>query len=361
VILRGIVAALLISKSAFAAPAIPVDPVIGILDAFKTHDIVALGEGRHGNQQDSDFRLKLIRDPRFAQTVNDIMVECGAGQHQVIADRFTHGDPVPDAELRLVWQDTTQAGTTCDRPIYADLFRTVRAVNAALPPARRMRVLLGDTPIDWHKIEKGTSKWERTDAFPADLIEHEVLAKHRKALIVYGGIHFLRKNPYWPLRDKAKAERDFAMAPDSIVTRLEAHGAKLFSIYTEAEHDLTSLDRDIARWPVPSLAILRETSLGQASFTALYPFEMMFAYPGAGGKTVIERVRADPARSPRIQDEFDALLYLGPTASITMSKLPAAQCADPGYLAFRRKRLALTARFGMADANSLSESCPGAR
>jgi erythromycin esterase-like protein len=32
-------------------PAVPLDAVSAIIEAFTTHDIVALGEGSHGNEQ----------------------------------------------------------------------------------------------------------------------------------------------------------------------------------------------------------------------------------------------------------------------------------------------------------------------
>jgi hypothetical protein len=63
------------AQTAGPIPALPSDPITGILDAFRSHRMVALGEGTHGNEQGHAFRLALIRDPRFAQTVNDIVVE----------------------------------------------------------------------------------------------------------------------------------------------------------------------------------------------------------------------------------------------------------------------------------------------
>jgi hypothetical protein len=66
-------------------------------------------------------------------------------------DRFVTGARVPDEELRHVWQNTTMAGTIWDRPIYEEFFRAVRAINAAARD-RRLRVLLGDPPIDWDAI-----------------------------------------------------------------------------------------------------------------------------------------------------------------------------------------------------------------
>jgi len=52
-------------------PAVPVEPITAILEAFRTHDVVALGEGAHNNEQSHALRLSLLRDPRFAATVND--------------------------------------------------------------------------------------------------------------------------------------------------------------------------------------------------------------------------------------------------------------------------------------------------
>ena len=101
-------------------PAIPREPIAAILDAFRSHSLVALGEGRHGNEQGHAFRLSLIRDSRFPAVVNDIVVEFGSASHQPVMDRFVRGEQVPEQELRLAWQDTTQPHTIWDRPIYED-------------------------------------------------------------------------------------------------------------------------------------------------------------------------------------------------------------------------------------------------
>ena len=77
-------------------PAIPREPIAAILDAFRSHSLVALGEGRHGNEQGHDFRLSLIRDSRFPAVVNDIVVEFGSASHQAVMDRFVRGEQVPN-------------------------------------------------------------------------------------------------------------------------------------------------------------------------------------------------------------------------------------------------------------------------
>jgi len=70
-----------------AKPAIPTEPIAAIIDAFKSHNIVALGEP-HGNEQAHAVRLALLRDPRFPAVVNDIVWECGNARYQGVMDRL---------------------------------------------------------------------------------------------------------------------------------------------------------------------------------------------------------------------------------------------------------------------------------
>jgi len=68
--------------------AVPLQAIPAILDLFKTHQVVGLGEGPHGNVEGHAFRLKLIRDPRLPAVVNDILVESGTARYQEVMDRF---------------------------------------------------------------------------------------------------------------------------------------------------------------------------------------------------------------------------------------------------------------------------------
>src|SRR5688572_22061848 len=77
----------LAQQSASPRPAVPIDPIAAILEAFRNHNVIALGES-HGNEQIHAFRLRLLRDPRFAATVTDIVVECGNARYQDMMDRF---------------------------------------------------------------------------------------------------------------------------------------------------------------------------------------------------------------------------------------------------------------------------------
>jgi hypothetical protein len=103
----------------------------------------------------------LIREPRFADVVNDIVVESGNSRFQDVVDAFVSGRQVPDTTLRQVWQNTTVANFVWERPIYEQFFRTVRDVNASLPKQKQLRLLLGDPAIDWQTVHTADDllKW----------------------------------------------------------------------------------------------------------------------------------------------------------------------------------------------------------
>src|SRR5215211_8160942 len=148
-------ACLVSAVAAAQPPATPADPTTVILNALRTHPVVALSEGQHWNLQSHAYRLSLLRDRRLAEAVNDIVVEFGDARYQEVIERYVAGGDVPSDELRHVWEDTTMTNTVFDMPIYEEFFRTVREVNRSVPAVKRLRVLLGDPPVDWAKISSG--------------------------------------------------------------------------------------------------------------------------------------------------------------------------------------------------------------
>jgi hypothetical protein len=165
-------------------PAIP-----AILAAFDKYEIVGMPEA-HGFKDLDDFILSLIRNPKFSEKVNDIAVECGNSLYQLVLDRYMAGEDVPFTEVRKVWRNTTQAmcGTS---GFFEQLFPLVRAINRRLPPTERLRVLAGDPPIDWDQVKsfQDRSQFHDRDGSIASVMEKEVLAKHRKALMLFGTFH----------------------------------------------------------------------------------------------------------------------------------------------------------------------------
>src|SRR5882724_11550470 len=125
--------------------------VDAVLALYRQADIVALGE-RHWAKQDSDFRIRLVQDPRFVEAIDHIVIEAGDALYQDVLDRYVNGDSVPADELRRVWEDTTQPGAW-DSPVYRDFLAVGRQVNLQTARSRPLRVLAGDPAMDWDAIK----------------------------------------------------------------------------------------------------------------------------------------------------------------------------------------------------------------
>ena len=327
-------------------PAVPVEPIGAIVEAFRSNSIVALGDA-HGNQQAQAFLKSLIRDARFATVVNDIVIEFGNARYQNLVDRFVRGETVSADSLQLVWRNTTVAN---EIPVDEEFFQVVRTVNASLPRERQLRVLLGDPPIDWSAVRDRADhfKWlAMRDSYPASLIQVEVLARQRRALVVYGQLHYQRKNVMSNL-DMS----DWRM--QSIVSLIEgASPTKVFTIWN-VDDALTSVQPDIAAWRAPSLAILRGTNLGATDITAITPTPVRFAFQGE----TRSQVSRDQWRSLRAEDQLDAVLYLGPRSTLTTAPFPRRICADRRYIEERLRRIALTG-IPPVEAERVKQHCEG--
>lgn len=285
----------------------PLDAIATILDAFRTHPVVGIEE-EHTDEGSHAFRLSLIRDPRFPVVVNDILVEFGNSRYQDIVDRFIGGGQVADEDLKKVWQNTTQAHTIWDRPIYEEFYRAVRAINATLPQGRRLRVLLGDPPFDWDAVRTADDLRGRSFArskHPADILVREVLPKGRRALVIYGALHLWKQNLQGP----------------NLIEHLEKDGGiKAFVVLTHPHASLDVLRANPESWPAPSMPLTR----------------------GSG-----------------LETQLDAILYLGSPSGKKTSRLSAALCSDKRYREMRTRRMALAGNEKAAEL--LERECAAAR
>ena len=236
--------------------ATPIEPAAGIADALRTHQVVAVTAG-HGDARGYAFGLALVRDPRVNVAVNDVVIEEGSARYQDVADRYVpRGRRVAGHAARGVAQKrrSPDSGST---PHGKHFFLTVREINVSRPRERQLRVLLGDPPIEWEHVQTAADhrKWiEMRDWYPADLIEREVIAKNRHALLFYGEMHFQRKQIAANYQSHGDAE--------TIISRLEEKWhATTLTIFT-AGTALTKGHPEVGSWPVPSLALVRGTTLG---------------------------------------------------------------------------------------------------
>jgi Haem-binding uptake, Tiki superfamily, ChaN len=166
--------------------------VEGIVSGWNQADLVCLGE-HHGSKQDSDLRIALVRNPQFARIVKLIVVEFANPVHQDVLDRFVlDGAEVPHEELASVWRDSSSPGIVWESPVYESFLRAVREVNQRLPFYRqRIRVIGGDSPIDWKKITtpQQLAPLLNRNGNIRNILAQKVLEKHVKSLAIYGAAH----------------------------------------------------------------------------------------------------------------------------------------------------------------------------
>jgi hypothetical protein len=302
-----------------------------ILDAFRTHPLVLLGES-HRSAETHAFLRALVGHPDFANAVDDIVIESGNTRYQALLDRYVRGDSIPRDSLRLVWRNTTQL-LAWDSPLYEQFIETIRDVNRRLPVEKRMRVLAGDPPIDWSRVASsadfprsyGYRDWQTTE-----IVEKEVLARGRRALVVIGAAHIHHVEP----------RRDTVIPP---VERLGlgealelAHPGAAYSVYTIVGKQHLELQRALAAIAAPTMLVpVSGSSLEGMSSRLLFGG---MTFPGS-----------DPARQPvfpTIGKTVDAFLYLGPFDNKILAD-PSVYRDDPGYLAEIRRRIrVLTQVFG---------------
>jgi hypothetical protein len=300
-----------------------VSAVISILDSVP---IVAIMD-EHLLAQEGEFYQRLIRDPRFAQKANDIVVEFGNELYQSVADRYVSGEKVPLDSLRMIWEDNTQGALlTFSSPMYANILHAARDVNAKLPKRRQLRVLLGDPAVEWKTVTR-EQLWEihkRRGDVMRELARDSVVAKGRRGIIIGGGNHLRRGRVDEQGRDtkwRELSHRVFIISPH------EGFGG-----------NAARYDAVLDSLPLGSLVPVRGTFLENIEID-----EAEQEVPARG-------TPAPPAPEPprgmhrahaglKLGDHYDAILYLGPISSYTAVSADVDRIRrDPARLAALHKR-----------------------
>ncbi len=326
----------------FAQPKQPVirPAVDGVLAAFDDHPIVGLGDA-HLMAQEEDFYAALVRDPRFAAKVKNVVVEFGAASDQKIVDRYMNGENVPYTELRKIWTDPFGWSPPPFVLGYANLFAQLRVVNLALPPAQRVRVWLSHPPVDWSKLKRREDFHPVPgvrDSYPASLIEREILARGEKALIIYGYGHFNTDTSLSPL---------FGPQPSLAMILNRDHPGALFVIvpYTGFLDKACNLAFEITakEWPVPAIVTpIAGTSLDDEKARQQCPRGPHEPVPPGVTKEQLPQLIANFERY-MAGVNADAMLYLGAVASLTRSPFLPDAYLDAAYQQEVMRHMAIVA------------------
>lgn len=301
----------------------PMPATAALLRAFDRYRIVALGEA-HWLKEEHDFLQSLLRDPAVSTIVQDIVVEFGNALYQSVMDRYIAGDPVPITEVQQAWRNCVNPEFTWSSPLYAQFFAAVREANKTKSASRRIRVWLGDPPVDWSKVQK------KEDLHPFEvqrrnqlvtIVEREVLSKRRKALLIAGSLHLLRDTgmppglPMMPLPPTAHGPLQhmlIQMPPDKALVQYieERHPGTTFVVMPHVGFGTRTaeLEPRLAGWQKPMIALLRGTWLGAIEFGPIIAPNVTMEIAGKKVKPYGGRTLADLA---------DAYLYLGPRHLLT--------------------------------------------
>lgn len=303
--------------------------VDGVLAAFKSHPLVGLGE-HHALAQEGDFYVALVSDPRFAETVGNVVVEFGSAAHQDILDRYLAGEDVPYPELRRVWTDVVGWYPAVAWTMYVDFFAQVRLVNARLPAEKRIKVWLADPALDWQAVRtrEDLKPYQASrDTFGAQLIEREILSPGRKALVIYGYPHF--QNFF--LRNTGVEAVDTVWAqvarkhPDAFYV-IKAH------VGLPDKACSTRFEARIKDWTPGTLAApVKGTWLADDLYDPACPgLPQVLRPPGAPEPVFSGEMLASMQKAVR-DAPLDALLYLGPEAALTRSPAIPDTYLDAAY------------------------------
>jgi hypothetical protein len=292
----------------------------GIFAAFIRRPLVALGDD-HGMAQEEDFYASLVRDKRFVDEVGNVVVEFGDAAQQATLDRYLDGEEVPYEVLRRVWSDTVGWIPTVNAMGYINFFVQVREVNRGLPPEKRIHVWLGDPPIDWSKVKTSEDfrpKLDQRNQYPSELIRTEILAKKKKAVVIYGGFHFYGDNSLRSLVEHDYPEAFYLVTPYRGFTD---------PVCSEA------FEETARNWPNPALAepvhgTNLETLLRSRNCHFLSAGSIDFG-PGVSQEDAAKRMAELEERFSGVAG--DALLFLGPAATLTYSPQSGDLYLDAGF------------------------------
>jgi len=317
-----------------------------LLAAFDNHEVVGMSAA-HGNKDLDDFILHLLRNPTFPSKVNVIAVECGNSLYQPTLDRYIAGEDVPLSEARKVWRNTTQPMCGLSG-FYEQFFPLVRRINQTLPPAKKLRVLACDPPIDWSKIDTpadfGRGQYLMRDPAIASVMEKEVLSKHRKALMLIGTAHLFHQ--------QGSAVGIYEKDYPGITLVIADHTG--FGNSTPLAKYNGDFEARMASWPVPSLVQnLNGTWLADL-------LDMTYAKPvffgpaakrklpaGSPAKTSLSEIPRDS--EIKVSKMVDAYLYLGPRDLLLHEPTPAAIVLDRDYISELQRRAAFMGRGPIQD------------
>jgi hypothetical protein len=176
--------------------------------------------------------------------------------------------------------------------------------------------------MDWDQIKsfQDILKLGPRDAAIASVMEKEVLAKHRKALMLFGTFHLFHMSG----------------VRASAVSMYEQNYPDVTYVISELFTASPEVTAPFANWPSPSIARAKGTWVGNSDFGQFFPPPTQIDEKDCSVHQETPKTLQKP-----MADLVDAFLYLGPKELALKEQLPAYVLLDAEYMAEIRRRESL--------------------
>ena len=170
-------------------------PIEYVVDKFKQHDVVILGEG-HRVRETCEFVSDLIEPLYYQAGIRYLAMEFLKYKNTSLANQLVTGETYDEELVLDLFRDY---GEIWGYQEYMDILRAVWQVNHTLPPKAKKFIVIGlDSDWDINVLRTGRSLWRlpgviqrmiARDKFMAKVLDWKVLKKDQKALVHIGGHH----------------------------------------------------------------------------------------------------------------------------------------------------------------------------
>lgn len=300
----------LLAQDAFCAPGYAA-VADGVAAAFDTHQFVFMGS-THGWRKQHDFQLCLLSRPAFQRRATDVMVEWANPVYQNLVDRYLlRLEAIPLDSLAPVWINTDAPDLWGRLTLMPAFYEAVRAINERLEPARRIRVIGGNEPIDWSKIQtqEDVARYPYKSNWAAHVImDHYAHEPSHKLFVIYGEGHVNRQGTLTAeARQKVSLDQWFMVGlirePGSDHPLIAKMGDPAFPFYAATA-------RLLATPPYPrDLAIARQQPLASVMNAVVY----LGPEPDRSMSRAVDLTpaqQAEVARHDRIKGDLKQLMQL---------------------------------------------------
>jgi hypothetical protein len=314
------------------------EPIRLVLGKLATHDLLIFDDAVHDALEPWEFYQQLVRDKAFQQLAPRIFLECIPINKQRHLDAYLNAASDDPRLLYPAFQDDWN-GRGWPVQTYFDFLRTVRTINQTLDCESKLRVMGVCCPTFWSEIQthEDLVQFHKFGAsfdyhmYAAILNEMAQFKEHQKGIFLtntrhaYKGIRRKDGQFFW------NAATFFHQWHPGKTYSIRVHGV---SVVPVKAGPMTS--------PKDFKFVRMAHGLWDSAFHAAGDKPVAFPLQGNvfGQELYIGNDQFDTAPNQKMQDAFDALIFLVPIEKLRASA-DANQIYTPAFLRELKRRFGL--------------------